>query len=123
MSSRVFVTQETLRVNQATGELQQFPSLRPAESFGKVRCLLGWDEAMDLGPDVMVWKIRERLADFGDGDYILPLGSPMVMGLAIALAAEMNDGRVRILQWSRESGEYQVREMDLNAQPRNGEKR
>jgi len=115
--STVFVSQETLKKNHTTGYMQQMPSLAPAEEFGEVQVLLGFSEALDMGDVKMLWTLRERLAMFSDSDYILPLGSPTVMALTVALAAEINHGRVKILQWDRETSRYIVREFDLHAQP------
>lgn len=121
-TSRVFVSQQTLRKSTATGDMYQFPSLRPAEAYGKVVFLLDFNEAMDMSESEMMWAIRRRIADFGDGDYVLPLGSPEAMALSVSLAAEANDGKVRILRYLRDSNTYEVRCHDLNAQPiRNGE--
>jgi hypothetical protein len=120
--SRVFVSQQTLRKSNATGEMYQFPSLRPAEVYGEVVFLLDFNEAMDLSEPEMMWTIRRRIAGFSDSDYVLPLGSPEAMALSLSLAAEVNDGRVRMLRYLRDSNSYEVRCHDLNAQPiRNGE--
>jgi hypothetical protein len=64
-----------------------------------------------------VWHLRSKLHDFGDGDYIVPLGNPAVIGMAIAVAAECNDGFVKILDWIRDESRYRLVEMDLNCQP------
>jgi len=117
--ARVFVSQQTLRKSEATGEMVQFPVLRPAERFGEIVFLLDWQEAMDLSEEESIWKIRRRLADYSDDDYLLPLGSPASMVLSALLAAEVNDGRLKILQWDRDNRTYEVKKIDVNAQPVN----
>lgn len=117
--SKVFVSQQTLRRSEATGEMVQFPNLGPAENFGEVVFLLDWYEAMDMDATQMMWAMRRRLAEFSDEDYLLPLGSPCAMVFSAILASEANDGKIKILQWAREERAYEVRKLDLHAQPLN----
>lgn len=118
--SKVYVSQQTLRRSQqGKGPMIQFPSLNPATEFGEVCILLDWYEEKDLTDEQILWRMREKLATFSDADYVLPLGSARAQAAAVLIAAEVNDGCVKILEWDRDSRAYNVRAFDLNAQPKN----
>lgn len=87
--------------------------LSAAAEFGTVRYLLsGPDE--DYSPAQMVSVIRKGLTEFTDDDYLLPLGNPVAIGIATALAVEENYGRIRFLKWDRRSRRYLVVSIDIN---------
>ena len=113
--SIVYVVQEPLK--KTKDGVKPRIDLTPAESFGQLVYLLGWSDTRNLSREQITWKLRGGLRSYGDADYILPLGSPSVMGLAISIAAENNDGRVRSLEWDNVTGGYRVVSDDLNCQP------
>lgn len=73
-----------------------------AEKFGAIVYLLG-DDAQPGDPSVAETLVQ-KLEHFSDTDYLLLVGSPVFIGLAFAVAAEYNDGRVKVLQWSGQRG-------------------
>lgn len=104
MTARVWAVQSSLRRDAATGELTMRYDLSPAEKFGTLYYLTGpsatpWDAAV-------VREIERKLDDFTDEDYLLLVGSPVLIGVAFAAAADANEGRVATLQWSGKDGQY-----------------
>lgn len=119
MKSRVFVVQEpiALRNNRPSPRF----SLDPAKEFGELVFLLDWSEikgSMSGVESEVMWKLRERLAGFCDDDYILMTGDWGAMALSCMIAAEINDGRARCLQWEQNARKYRVVELDMNSPPR-----
>jgi hypothetical protein len=119
MSSRVFLVQEPLRMQGGIAVPRiNYNTLKP---YGEVHFLFQWGEVKD--DDAMentaplIWKLRAKLHDFTNDDYIVPLGNPALIGMAIAIAAECNDGQVRILDWLRDSSCYRTVDVDLHCQP------
>jgi ribosomal protein L37AE/L43A len=61
----------------------------------------------------IVQRFRHALRNFDDEDFILPTGDPVLIGIAIALAAKANRGKVNVLKWNRETRSYIKTELEL----------
>src|SRR5262245_10918020 len=105
--ARVFVTQDT-RHNVAK-----------AQVFGRLEVLFpGESQVVNLVSQPVVRALRQKLRDYdGRRDYILPVGDPAGIGIAIAVAAEMSAGFVRILRWDRNADCYFPCDVDLRDRP------
>tara|TARA_R100001369_G_C3305061_1_gene166376 strand:- start:1078 stop:1410 length:333 start_codon:yes stop_codon:yes gene_type:complete len=96
--STVYITQDTPGRN-----------FLPAKKYGTLKGLLEGNVQIVLSAAPVIRKLRRRLRDFNDDDYLLLTGDPVIMGIAIAVAMEVNRGRVNLLKWDkRESGYYDV---------------
>jgi hypothetical protein len=112
MTSRVFVVNEPVRVDPLTGGEGRVIDLSPALEFGDLHHLLppgklpsdlrGTVKALDLG-----------LEDYGDDDYLLLVGDPVAIGVAVAVAALANEGHVRMLRWRGRIHRYEAVTLDL----------
>src|SRR5689334_17698838 len=102
---RVFVAQMPHRMNERSGALEPRFDLSTAERYGRVEFLLS-PTARPFNPGPIVAELREKLSDYGDEDYLLLVGNPCIMGWACAIAADFNDGKVNILQWSGRDQAY-----------------
>lgn len=96
--ARVFVTQEKARKVGGTW-ISEF-DLTPASTFGVVEILVPPGQSF-FAPVPTVRMLRERLQDFNDEDYLLPVGDPSIMVAAGMIAGQANHGRVKILKWDR----------------------
>jgi hypothetical protein len=97
--SRVFVVQNQKHRNNATGALEPKFDLSSASEYGDLVFLLG-NSAKPFRPEPILAQLREQLADFSDQDSLLCIGNPCFIGWATAIAADANEGRIRMLQWS-----------------------
>lgn len=95
----VFLVQDTKWVDPRNGQLKSKFDYSAAEKFGTVEELLAPGDSPFNLPPVME-KLRKGLAMFTDEDYLLLVGSPVLIGLAVAVAADNNAGFVNMLQWS-----------------------
>ncbi len=87
------------------GVLQSVHDLTPASIYGQVEVLYaGRNPGLALQP--IVQSMRRQLRDFSDDDYLLPLGDPVLIGIAASIAAEMNRGVVSFLRWDRQTRQY-----------------
>lgn len=114
---RVFIVQETLRrvfrnSNDKIGEFQRVLDLTPAAVYGELVVIFDNGKAA-LTPDPSIRRLRLVLKDYGPDDYLLPVGSPTLIGWATAIAADNNRGQVKMLVWDREAREYVVSEAHL----------
>lgn len=95
--AQVFITHESLNFNYL-----------PAERFGDVKFLTRNDlPVIDSSPSkkVIVNQIRRTLESFQDDDYLLPSGSPIITGIAMAILHERFD-EIRVLKWSNNTRDY-----------------
>lgn len=109
--SRVFVVQNQHRWDRDRQRFLPKFDLTPAEEFGELTDLLS-PTAAPFNPEPVLKELREKLADFGDDDYLLLVGNPVLIGFATAVAASANDGRVNLLQWSGKDRRYIAVEAD-----------
>ena len=107
----VYVPQEVLYRNDAGLFVPKF-NMHKAEAFGKLEILLPYGNVA-LAPQPMVVKLRHALRGFNDDDYILPTGDPAAIGAAIAIAADFNIGKVKLLKWRGKEHKYTVLKMNL----------
>jgi hypothetical protein len=89
------------------GELVPKFATYKAERYGDVRVLLPYGNIV-LSTQPAVARMRSQLQHFSDTDYLLPTGDPVIIGLATAIAAGFNNGRVNLLRWDRNENEYIV---------------
>ena len=101
----VYVVQNQRSVGP-DGRLRPKFDLSPAKRFGAIVDLLNEGHSPAQVEEALA-LLQERLKDFGDDDYLLLIGNPVMIGLAVACAAVANDGNVQMLQWSGVRREYQ----------------
>lgn len=110
----VFAIQEPMYKCRQTGEWRPKINLRDAESFGDVITLIpGQHVNAALVTQPTMHKLKRELQHFGDCDYILPVGDITLVGMAIAVAMNVNRGRAKLLRWNREERRYDVVEANL----------
>ena len=103
----VFLVQDSKWVEPKTSKLQSKFDYSAAEQYGElVELLHPSDSPFNL--PVAISKLQKALAMFNDEDYLLLVGSPVLIGLAVAIAADLNDGNVNMLQWSGAKRNYVV---------------
>lgn len=101
----VYVVQNALHKDPRTGQLVPKFDYSPAEQFGEIVYLLN-DQARPFILQPIIAELHEKLRDFSDSDYLLLTGNPTLLGLCFAIAADYNDGCIKVLQWHGRSGSY-----------------
>lgn len=102
--SRVYVIQNTMTRGD-DGELRPKFNFNPAVEFGQLNFLLG-PSASPFHPTSYLGELQAKLRGFSDQDYLICAGNPILLGVAAAIAADANCGRVKFLQWSGERRRY-----------------
>lgn len=82
----------------------------PASRFGKLQVILTGKEKTSLAVD----KLAETLKNFKPDDYLLPIGSPVNVGVATHIAMLVNGGDIKMLLWDRENYAYNVEHITLH---------
>lgn len=102
---RVFVVQEVPGRN-----------ITNAFDYGDVEVLLSPGVHVVLSPGPLAKVMRQKLATFNDDDYIVPIGDPAGIAMAASIAAQVNNGRYKLLKWDRENLRYYPVSIDIGAQ-------
>jgi hypothetical protein len=115
MSAKVYAIQNQHRWDQGKGEFVPKFDLSSAKQYGDVEYLLTPTAApFNSGP--VVKELKQKLSWFGDNDSLLLIGNPVLIGCAVAIAAKVNNGRVKVLQWSGTDRRYVAVQLDLGVE-------
>lgn len=87
----------------------------PAMKYGQLVLLLP-EGNITLSTQPTVRRLKTRLKDFNDEDYLLLSGDPVAIGLSCMVAADINQGKVKMLKWENRESSYYV----LSANSRGG---
>ncbi|WP_448506569.1 hypothetical protein [Immundisolibacter sp.] len=91
-------------------------NLTPAVQYGKIQVLIPAGASL-ISSVPTVRTLREKLRNFCDDDYLLPIGDPSIMMAAGAIAAEFNHGRIKVLRWDRKQRCYIPIQIDTSGKP------
>ncbi len=84
-----------------------------AQKYGKLKVLLKENTQIVLSPGPVIFELRRLLKDFNSNDYLLLSGDPSVIGLACAIASDINGGKFKLLKWDRQEKVYYPLEINL----------
>ena len=109
----VYAVQCPRKRDKQTRRMVPMYDLGEAGAFGNIVELLS-PTAKPFNTDPMVDELRDKLSDFGDDDYLICIGNPVLLALSFFVAAEANEGRVKLLQWNNVKGTYVPIDVDLD---------
>ena len=87
--------------------------LTPAMKYGDLEVLLKHSQSL-LAPVPTVRSLRDKLRNFSDDDYLLPVGDPVLMSTVAMVAGYFNHGRVKFLKWDKFQRGYIVIQVDTS---------
>lgn len=105
--STVYVIQNHASYDKRTGLMVPRYDLSPAEQFGTLEFLLS-PVTVPSAPERVIDTLREKLQNYCDDDYLLLIGNPCFIAFAAALAADVNEGRINLLQYNGSRKQYYV---------------
>lgn len=85
--------------------------VEPAEKFGDIQYVFGPSSTPYFLEEVRE-SLSRNMSDFREGDYIVPCGNPVLLGMAFAYAADKTDGVLNVLQWEKGREDYAVVTID-----------
>lgn len=89
----------------AKGVAKPRDSLTEAAVYGDIEVLFhGNNPGLALQP--LVVHFKHALRNFSSEDFLLPVGDPVLIGIATHIAAKANAGRVNLLRWDRVTAQY-----------------
>ena len=77
-----------------------------AQEYGDIVLLFEIGQQIMFSPQPAIKKLRRKLKDFDDNDYLLMMGDPAAMGIACCIASDINRGRFKILKWDKIQKRY-----------------
>ena len=98
----VYVIQEI----PGTAEGRPKINIMGAQKYGDIKVLLKEDSQIIFSPGPVIFSLRQKLKNFCEEDYLLLSGDPSVIGLACAIASDINNGRFNLLKWDRQERMY-----------------
>lgn len=98
-SPRVFIVQEQFMRDPATNALVSKFDFSEAKNFGNLIFLLD-SNTHPFSPGQVLGELADKLHDYSDRDYLILTGNPVLIGWTVAIAARVNHGRVKCLQWN-----------------------
>jgi len=84
-----------------------------ARAYGDLKVLLPSNTNIVLSPAPTIRRLKEGLKNFTSEDYLLLMGDPAVIGLACAIACDINVGKYSVLKWDRIEKDYYPVEIDI----------
>lgn len=102
---RVFIPQEPARWNAELGLTQPTMDFTPALRYGELITCLPPGVSFHMTRPVVV-ALREKMRDFDVDDYLIAVGSPLVIALSAHIALTKTGGRLNLLSWDRRQREY-----------------
>jgi len=84
-----------------------------ALKYGKLKVLLKENAQIVLSPGPVVFELRRLLKNYTSKDFLLLSGDPSVIGIAVAIVSDINNGRFNLLKWDRQEKVYYPLEIDL----------
>lgn len=108
----VYAVQVPERRDPQTRRIVPRYDLSPAHIYGDVEVLLS-PTAKPFRSKPIIEELYQKLKDFGDDDYVICIGNPILLALTVSIAVDINDGRAKLLQWHGHTEEYVPVEVDL----------
>ena len=103
--SIVYVPQDQTRYDDVLGAPVSIMDFTPALRYGRiVMCLPPNISIMYTQP--VIASLRESMRRFRPKDYLVAIGSPIVIAISAKIAMEKTGGRLNLLTWDRRERQY-----------------
>jgi len=77
-----------------------------ASQYGRFKFLLPEFSQIIFSPGPLIFKLRKRLKDFKEGDYLLLTGDPAIIGVACSIVSDITNGKYNLLKWDKQERKY-----------------
>ena len=77
-----------------------------AQKYGDFKFLLPEFSQMIFSPGPLVFKLRQGLKDFKEGDHLLLTGDPALIGVACSIVSDITNGKYNLLKWDKQERKY-----------------
>ena len=84
-----------------------------AQKYGDFKFLLPEFSQMIFSPGPLIYKLRQGLKDFKEGDHLLLTGDPALIGVACSIVSDITNGKYNVLKWDKQERKYYPIEINL----------
>jgi len=77
-----------------------------AQKYGNFKFLLPEFSQMIFSPGPLIYKLRQGLKDFKEGDHLLLTGDPALIGVACSIVSDITNGKYNLLKWDKQERKY-----------------
>jgi len=77
-----------------------------ASQYGKLNFLLPELSQIIFSPGPLIFKLREKLKNFSQKDYLLLTGDPAIIGVTCSIVSDMTNGKYNLLKWDKQERKY-----------------
>ena len=71
-----------------------------ASKYGDFKFLLPELSQIIFSPGPLIFKLRNSLKNFKEGDYLLLTGDPAIIGVACSIVSDMTNGKYNLLKYN-----------------------
>jgi hypothetical protein len=105
----VYVIQEVAGTQSGNPKI----NIMGASNYGKIKFLLPEFSQIIFSPGPLVFKLRKGLKDFKEGDHLLLIGDPALIGVACSIVSDITNGKYNLLKWDKQERKYYPIEINL----------
>ena len=105
----VYVIQEIAGTKAGSPKI----NIMGASQYGNFKFLLPEFSQMIFSPGPLIYKLRQGLKNFKQGDYLLLTGDPAIIGVACSIVSDITNGKYSLLKWDKQERKYYPLELNL----------
>ena len=98
----VYVIQESAVTKSGNPKI----NIMGASNYGKFKFILPEFSQMIFSPGPLIYKLRQGLKDFKEGDHLLLTGDPAIIGVACSIVSDITNGKYNLLKWDKQERKY-----------------
>ena len=84
-----------------------------ASRYGEFKFILPEFSQMIFSPGPLIFKLRQGLKNFKEGDHLLLTGDPAIIGVACSIVSDITNGKYNLLKWDKQERKYYPIEINL----------
>ena len=105
----VYVIQEVAGTQSGNPKI----NIMGSSNYCKIKFLLPEFSQIIFSPGPLVFKLRKGLKDFKEGDHLLLIGDPALIGVACSIVSDITNGKYNLLKWDKQERKYYPIEINL----------
>lgn len=110
--ARVFIPQEPVRWDASVGVQVPLMDFSPALRYGELVTCLPPNVSFHMTKPVTA-ALKEKMHDFQETDYLVAVGSPMVIAISAGIAFRKTGGKLNLLSWDKRERQYLSTRIEL----------
>lgn len=112
---RVFIPQHPSTYNRFTKQSENVGDLSGVMAYGHPLFMLPHGKIKYGKLRRTIKALETAMFDFGESDYLLVVGDPVVISAAMIIAARKVRGSINVIRWLRQTNEFKVFPLDTGA--------